>query len=266
MLVYELFILLLAGLGAGIVTGLLGASAVTIAAPLMIIFLGYDAFTSIGISLAIDVFASAVTAYVFYKNKNLEIKPIIILLIFAVIGAFVGSYFSSFFPTGLLSKFIGFFVMLTGLNLMRRGLKGEIKFFKDLLKFRGNGFRIGILIISGLIVGLIAGIFGGGGGVTLLLILTLILNYKIHPAIGTSVFIMTFIALSGAVGHIIYGSFLIYPFLVASIGGIVGAYFTAIKTNSTSEEKLNKMVGFVLFILGFFLFLKEIFNFIISIL
>lgn len=264
MLGYELFILLIAGIGAGIVTGLLGASAVTIAAPLMIIFLGYDAFTSIGISLAIDVFASAVTAYVFYKNKNIKIKPINLLIIFSVIGAFIGSYFSSYFPTGLLSKFIGFFVMLTGFNLMRRGLKGEIKFFKELFEFRSNNFRRGILIIAGLIVGLIAGIFGGGGGVTLLLLLTLLLNYKIHPAIGTSVFIMMFIAFSGAVGHILYGSFLVYPFLIASIGGIIGAYFTATKTNATSEEKLNKMIGFIFFILGFFLFLKEIFDFLIT--
>lgn len=259
MLVFEIFILLLAGLGAGAVTGLLGASAVTIAAPLMIFFLGYDPFTAIGISLAIDVFASGITAFVFNRHRNIKIKPALLILFFAVIGAFVGSYFSSYFPAEILSKIIGLFVILTGITLMTRGVKGEIHFLKKIIILRGDRFIRGILIATGIIVGLIAGIFGAGGGVTLLIILTLLLGYRIHAAIGTSVLIMMFIALSGTIGHIMYGSFLIYPFIVATIGGIIGAYYSACRTNLVSEVKLNKIIGLVFFVLGLFLFLKEIF-------
>jgi len=259
MLVYEIFILLLAGLGAGLVTGFIGASAVLIAAPLMIVFLGYDAFTAVGISLAIDIFASAITAYIFYKHDNLNIKPAIIILVFAVIGAYVGSYFSASFPTGLLSKVIGFFTMLTGLNIMKNGLRLKIKPIERALKKNGPLFKAFLLMLAGIIVGLIAGIFGSGGGVSLLLILVFILGYRIHPAIGTSVFIMTFIAISGTIGHIQYGSFLVYPFIIAAIGGIFGAAFSAKVSNLTFELKLQKIVGFTFFVLGLFLFLKEIF-------
>ncbi|MBU1129504.1 MAG: sulfite exporter TauE/SafE family protein [Nanoarchaeota archaeon] len=258
MILFEMVVLLLAGIGAGIVTGLMGASAVTIAAPIMIIFLGYDAFIAIGISLAIDVFASAVTASVFYKHKRINIKPSILILIFSVIGAFVGSYFSSYFSAGLLSKLVGFFVMFSGINLMRKGIRGEVRFFKDRFKNCTKKSRFLILSLAGLFVGLIAGIAGAGGGVTLLIILTFFLGYGIHTAIGTSVFIMMFIALSGSIGHIMYGSFRWYSFVVASVGGIIGAYYTAKKANGLPEEKLNKIVGFVFFVLGLFLLFKEL--------
>lgn len=259
MLIFEVFILLLAGLGAGVVTGLLGASAVTIAAPLMIFFLNYDAFTAIGISLAIDIFASGVTAFVFHKNKNVHFKPSFLIIFFAIIGAFIGSYFSSYFPTSLLSKFVGFFVMLTGINFMKDTLKSRIEHLKAKYDFDSNHRKLIIMALSGIIVGLIAGVFGAGGGVTLLLILTLLLGYRIHVAIGTSVFIMMFIALSGTIGHIMYGSFLWYPFFVASMGGIVGAYYSAHKTNTLSEKSLNKIMGFIFFVLGLFLLLEEFF-------
>ena len=257
MLIFEIFILLLAGLGAGIVTGLLGASAVTIAAPLMIFFLGYDAFTAIGISLAIDISASAITAMVFYKHKNINLKPSFFIIFFAIIGAFIGSYFSSYFPGSFLTKIVGFFVMLTGITFMRDTLKSKLEKIKDKYHFDREDRKFIIMALAGLIVGLIAGIFGAGGGVTLLMVLTLLLGFRIHVAIGTSVFIMVFIALSGTVGHLIYGSFSWYPFLIASIGGIVGAYFSAHRTNALSEKKLNQIIGFVLFILGLFLVLKE---------
>jgi len=259
MLIFEIFILLLAGLGAGIVTGLLGASAVTIAAPLMIFFLSYDAFTAIGISLAIDIFASGVTAYVFYKHKNIHLKPSLFIIFFAVIGAFVGSYFSSYFPGAFLTKIVGFFVMLTGVNFMTGTLKSKISNLKERYDFDKANRKFILMALAGLIVGIIAGVFGAGGGVTLLMILTLLLGYRIHIAIGTSVFIMMFIAFSGTVGHVLYGDFLWYPFFIASIGGIIGAYYSAHKTNVLSEKKLTKIVGFVLFVLGLFLLLKELF-------
>lgn len=258
MIGFEIFILFLAGLGAGMVTGLLGASAVTIAAPLMIIFLDYSAFSAIGISLATDVFASLTTAYVFHKHGNINIKPAIPILIFAVFGAYLGSYYSSSFDTSFLSKIVALFVMLTGVNFMNKGVKWDISFLEKKLKLGNKKVQVVFLAILGLIVGLVAGTFGAGGGVTLLIVLVLLLKYKTHVAIGTSVFVMAFIALSGTIGHVIYDSIPFYPFVIASIGGVLGAYFVAHKTNALPEDKLNKLIGFVFFVLGLFLFLKEL--------
>ena len=53
-------------------------------------------------------------------------------------------------------------------------------------------------ILCGTVIGLICGSVGAGGGMMMLLILTSVLGYELKTAVGTSVFIMTFTALTGA--------------------------------------------------------------------
>lgn len=71
---FNIFIYILAGLGAGVGTGLAGLSAAAVISPMLITFLGFPAYEAVGISLASDVLASAVSAYTYGKNKNLDIK------------------------------------------------------------------------------------------------------------------------------------------------------------------------------------------------
>ena len=73
-MVFEIFIYIIAGLGAGIGTGLAGLSAAAVISPMLITFLGFKAYEAVGISLASDVLASAVSAYTYGKNKNIDIK------------------------------------------------------------------------------------------------------------------------------------------------------------------------------------------------
>ena len=62
---FNIFIYILAGLGAGVGTGLAGLSAAAVISPMLITFLGFPAYEAVGISLASDVLASAVSAYTY---------------------------------------------------------------------------------------------------------------------------------------------------------------------------------------------------------
>lgn len=73
-------ICLLAGLGAGLGTGFAGMSAAAVISPMLIAFLHMDAYQAIGIALASDVLASAVSAYTYGKNKNLDIKNGLVMM------------------------------------------------------------------------------------------------------------------------------------------------------------------------------------------
>ena len=89
---FKVLIYLVAGLGAGIGTGLSGLSAASIIAPMLITFLGVDSYMAVGIALASDVLASAVAAHTYWKNDNLDIKNGKIMLITVLIFTFFGSY------------------------------------------------------------------------------------------------------------------------------------------------------------------------------
>ena len=64
----------IAGLGAGIGTGLAGLSAAVVISPMLITFCGFSAYEAVGIALAPDVLASAITAYTYGKTRILTSK------------------------------------------------------------------------------------------------------------------------------------------------------------------------------------------------
>lgn len=70
----------IAGLGAGLGTGLAGLSAAAVVSPMLITFLKVPAYEAIGIALASDVLASAVSAYTYGRNKNIDLKNGIVML------------------------------------------------------------------------------------------------------------------------------------------------------------------------------------------
>jgi hypothetical protein len=74
----EILVILLAGWGAGVVTGLIGASAVAVVTSSLVTFLGYSPYEAIGVSLATDVVASLTAAYTYsgteISTSDLESK------------------------------------------------------------------------------------------------------------------------------------------------------------------------------------------------
>jgi len=251
----EIIILLFAGIGAGIVTGLVGASAVMVAAPLLIVFLDYPAYLAIGIALSIDVFASLFATFIYYKNGRIKIKPSLILLISSLIAVLIGSYFSKNIPSDNLGLATGMGIILAGLSIMIKknkniSTKKHISFFE---KYKSLS-----LILVGLLIGTIAGVFGAGGGIMILLALVIILDNKTHEAIGTSVFLMIFIALFGGIAHYVNMPFSITSLSIGAGGGIIGAIFASKFANLLDEKTLNKLVGFTIITLGILLVLKNL--------
>ena len=106
---HEFFIKLLvcfvAGMGAGVGTGLSGLSAAAIISPMLITFLGIDSYMAVGIALASDVLASAVSAYTYGKNDNLDIKNGRIMLVTVLIFTTIGSYAGTYIPQNTMGSF-----------------------------------------------------------------------------------------------------------------------------------------------------------------
>ena len=92
MTITQLIVCIVAGLGAGLGTGLAGLSAAAVVSPMLITFLHMPAYQAIGIALASDVLASGVSAWTYKKNKNIDIRHGVIMLISVLIFTLVGSF------------------------------------------------------------------------------------------------------------------------------------------------------------------------------
>lgn len=113
---FEIIIYIIAGLGAGVGTGLAGLSAAAIISPMLITFCGFDAYEAVGIALASDVLASAVSAYTYGKNKNLDIKNGLVMLASVLVFTVVESHIASLVPNAAMGGFSVVMTFLLGLK------------------------------------------------------------------------------------------------------------------------------------------------------
>ncbi len=241
----EIFIYIIGGLIAGIATGLVGLSAATIIAPLFATMLGMDPYVAIGIALASDVFASATSASNYFKNKNIDLKNASGIAVSVIIFAIVASYLSYMTKPETLNTSINLFVFVLGIRFLVYPVKNRLK---D--KVTNNKWLFLETIIWGAIIGYISGHFGAGGGLSLLALLTMRLGYDLKKGVGTSVFIMVFIALVGAIVHIVIGGTLLLPLIITSISAFIGANLASKYANKVNEVKLNKVIGIFLMVYG----------------
>ena len=194
-----LIVCLLAGLGAGLGTGFAGMSAAAVITPMLVTFLDIPAYEAVGIALASDVLASGISAYTYGKNKNLDIKNGLIMMAAVLVFTMVGSYISSLVPNSTMGGFSVCMTFILGIKFIVK----PVMTTKETMNSVSGKKRVIQSLVCGSLIGFICGFIGAGGGMMMLLILTSVLGYELKTAVGTSVFIMTFTALTGAVSHMV---------------------------------------------------------------
>ena len=236
-----------AGMGAGLGTGFAGMSAAAVISPMLITFLDMDPYMAVGIALSSDVLASAVSAYTYGKNKNLDIKNGLIMMFSVLVFTVVGSYVSSLVPSTTMGNFSVFMTFLLGIKFIVK----PVMTTKEKMESISPKKRVIQSILCGIIIGFICGFVGAGGGMMMLLILTTVLGYELKTAVGTSVFIMTFTALTGAVSHFTIGgtpNWLVW--ILCIIFTFIWARVAAVFANKATPKTLNRATGIILVILG----------------
>lgn len=236
-----------AGMGAGLGTGFAGMSAAAVISPMLITFLDMDPYMAVGIALSSDVLASAVSAYTYGKNKNLDIKNGLIMMINVLIFTVVGSYVSSLVPSTTMGNFSVFMTFLLGIKFIVK----PVMTTKEKMESISPKKRAIQSVVCGIIIGFICGFIGAGGGMMMLLILTSVLGYELKTAVGTSVFIMTFTAFTGAISHFAIGgtpNWLVW--ILCIIFTFIWARVAAVFANKATPKTLNRATGIILVILG----------------
>ena len=237
----------LAGMGAGLGTGFAGLSAAAVISPMLITFLGMDPYMAVGIALSSDVLASAVSAYTYGKNKNLDVRNGLIMMFSVLIMTVVGSYVASLLPSKTMGSFSVFMTFLLGIKFIVK----PVMTTKEAMEGVSAKKRAIQSLISGCLIGFICGFIGAGGGMMMLLILTSVLGYELKTAVGTSVFIMTFTALTGAVSHFAIGGAPNWTvFALCVIFTLLWARIAAVFANKATPKQLNRATGVILVILG----------------
>lgn len=237
----------IAGIGAGLGTGFAGMSAAAVISPMLITFLDMPAYEAVGIALASDVLASAVSAYTYGKNKNLDIRNGVVMMVSVLCFTMVGSWIASHVPNSTMGSFSVFMTFLLGVKFIVK----PVMTTKNAMEAVDPKKRFVQSVICGVMIGFICGFIGAGGGMMMLLILTSVLGYELKTAVGTSVFIMAFTALTGAVSHFAIGGMPDWTvWILCVIFTLIWARIAALFANKATPKTLNRVTGVILVILG----------------
>ena len=236
-----------AGMGAGLGTGFAGMSAAAVITPMLVTFLKMNPYEAVGIALASDVLASAVSAYTYGKNKNLDVRNGLVMMVTVLVFTMVGSWVSSLVSSSTMGSFSVFMTMLLGVKFIVK----PVMTTKEAMAQVSQKKRLIQSIVCGVLIGFICGFIGAGGGMMMLLILTSVLGYELKTAVGTSVFIMAFTAFTGAVSHFVIGGapdFLVLGLCV--LFTLLWARIAARIANKAEPKFLNRATGAILIVLG----------------
>ena len=150
-MITEFIVCILAGLGAGLGTGFAGMSAAAVISPMLITFLGMEPYQAIGIALASDVLASAISAYEYGKHKNLDIRNGLVMKGTVLVFTFIASYLSSFVSGNAMGGFSTVMTMLLGIKFIVK----PVMTTKETMMAVDKKTRVIQSILCGTVIGLI---------------------------------------------------------------------------------------------------------------
>ena len=246
-LLEKIVVCVLAGIGAGIGVGLTGMSAAVVLSPMLITFLGVPAYDAVGIALAADVPAAAVSAVTYAKHRNIDLHAGLYMMLSLLAFTLVGSGVASLVHNDTLGSIAVIWTFILGLRFLLAPLLG-----RDLsLHLAPGRTRTLVSAACGAATGFVCGFVGAGGGLMLLFILTTVLGYELKTAVGTSDFIMVFSAGLGAVSHFVIGGVYDWGMLLLCAGVTLATAFVASRLANRADPKvLYRDVGILLVTLG----------------
>ena len=253
----EWFWYIIAALGAGVGTGLVGLSAATVMVPMLIVlcpsFYGETgAYQATAVALASDILGSAVATYTYAKHRNIDLKRGWLIMMCILIMSAIGSYVAFLTGNVVLG---GFTLILTVCIGIRFLVKPDSSKQNPVGKDAKLGMKEVILsLVCGIPIGFGTGFVGSGGGMTMLIVLSAFFGMELKTAVGTSTFIMTFTALIASVSHIMIHPTIFFEkwdvmilcIIVATTASLISARFA----NRVNNRMVGLVTGVVLTVLG----------------
>lgn len=198
-----ILLLLIGGCFGGLMAGLLGVGGGIILTPIqyyLLLAYGVDSSiamtTSFATSLAVIFVTMIRSTKRHYDNGMVVTDYLSYIMILGFLGAVAGALISVNVDVSVLKFAFGLLCFVAVINMI-------------VIKYPDNDDNISQSVIGhcllGLIGGLLCGLLGVGGGIIMIPILTIVLRYPTHKAIGTSSASIIATSLGGMIAYILLG-------------------------------------------------------------
>jgi uncharacterized membrane protein YfcA len=236
-------IVLLSGLAIGFILGLLGGGGGLMAIPALIYVLHYPFRTAVGTSLALVSIGALPSILLYSQKRQIHWKAALIMGCTGAFGALVGSQWASHIARqAILSLFIGLMILSAYKMLVSPALKES--------EVPQEKLASGLLLVSGLAIGILTGLVGVGGGFLLVPALTLFGKLEARIAMATSLLVICINAVSGVVGYLTVIPTHQFSFWLLLAGAFIGSVLGFWANFRLSPQQLKKGFGVLLILLA----------------
>ena len=241
-------ILVLVGILVGTLSGFFGIGGGMILIPILML-LGIDIKTAIGISIVQMVFSSFYGSYLNYKKGSLILGEGVWVGVGGFVGGAIGAYASDLVPERILQYlFLGLlFFALYRLFSSKVSESGEVKTLSSI-----------VLFIVGFIIGIFAISLGVGGSILLTPILAGFLHYPIKKAVSAGLFFVAFSSVSGLIMKLSTGTIDLGKGIFVAISSLVGVYI-GIWLKEHVHDTHHKIYLLIMYSVALLILIKKMF-------
>jgi uncharacterized protein len=187
------------------------------------------------ITLTVSFFNALSGSLTYGRFGRIDYRSGLLFSLASVPGAIIGTCITALLSRGIFQVLFGTTLLLAAIYLMilpmRKGTVSVItRYPSRIIKDKqGNSYTYSYSRTLGIIiafcVGLLSGLLGIGAGIVHVPVMTQLLNFPVHIATATSLFIITITTFSAVIAHTIAGTFTesIWQAVVLSAGTIIGA-------------------------------------------
>jgi uncharacterized membrane protein YfcA len=231
--------LILLGVFIGAASGLLGVGGGIILVPILVA-LDYGPLKSVGTSALAVMLIALSGSYYNYKKYVFDFKSLALMAFPCVFATQLGVMSATYIkPAWLLI----FFALLLVCALVLLCIN------KDPPRFVPAKAKTSHLLYVGTLAGFLAGMFGVGGGVILVPLQVLVLNFEVKTAIRNSLAVVLVAALFSTLGHTLAHNIIFKSGLLIGLGGVLGAQIGSFLLPKLEAQLIKKIFVVLLLIL-----------------
>ena len=249
----------------GITLGLVGSGGSILSVPILVYIMGIEPILATAYSLFIVGATALVGGFQKARNKLVDFKKVLLFGIPTIIAVFFTRRIivpkipdEVFYFAGLTLHKATFIMLLFAVVMVVASIR-MIKPIKEKSSNNNTSLNYFKILITGLYIGLIAGLVGAGGGFLIIPALVFLAKTPMKIAVGTSLFIVATQSLIGFLGDIRPDQIIDWQFLSTFTGfSVVGIFIGNAISKVVSGEKLKTGFGYMVLLMGIYILLKEL--------
>jgi hypothetical protein len=229
--------LIFLGIAVGALSGFFGIGGGTILVPVLL-FMGYDIKTAIGISVVQMVFSSLYGSFLNFKKGTLQFDTVL----YIGAGGFVGALLSGWVVLALSSRTLEFvFILFVMIALVRMSYKPA--------KYKHSRVVHPLILFAiGTLLGIFAISIGVGGSILLVPILVGFFHFELKKAISAGLFFVVFSSISGFISLSMAGQIQYLEGTLIGLSSLIGVYI-GVQLSGVSSGTVQKRLLLIFYVL-----------------